>query len=158
MVPMRKALLLFVVLGLAGSGWAADPIIGTWKLNIAKSKFPSTQLTLKEQTEVYRGIGNGQIELTYTSVNKDGASTLEVFIFPAQGGTADVVKGAVAGRSYVETKIGPNEWYATCLENGKQVFVLHKVFGKDGKTYTKTSRSLDEQGNSLEYFLVLEKQ
>jgi hypothetical protein len=36
---MRKAMLLLAVFGLAGSLWAADPIIGTWKLNIAKSKF-----------------------------------------------------------------------------------------------------------------------
>lgn len=115
---MKKMLLLLVVFALAGSLWAADPIIGTWKMNPAKSKFPSPQLTQKEQTEVYREIGNGRIELTYRSINNDGALTLEVFIFPAQGGTAEVVKGANAGRSYIETKINSNEWYATCLENG----------------------------------------
>jgi hypothetical protein len=35
---MRKAMLLLVVLGLAGSLWAADPLIGTWKL----ATFPAT--------------------------------------------------------------------------------------------------------------------
>ena len=155
---MRKTLLLLAVLGLAGSLWAGDPIIGTWKMNPAKSKFPSPQLTQKEQTEVYREIGNGQIELTYRSINSDGALTVEVFIFPAKGGAAEVVKGANGGKSYIEIKINPNEWYATCLENGKQLWVLHKAISKDGKTLAKTSREIDEQGNFLEYHLVLEKQ
>jgi hypothetical protein len=135
-----------------------DPIIGTWKLNVAKSKFPSPQLTFKEQTEVYREIGNGQIELTYQSINKDGALSLEVFIFPAQGGVADLVKGETSGRSYIETKIAPNEWYATCLEDGKQLYVLRKVISKDGNTLVKTPGSVDDQGNSLDLYLVLEKQ
>jgi hypothetical protein len=135
-----------------------DPIIGTWKLNVAESRFPSPQLTFKEQTEVYRDIGNGQIELTYNSINKDDSLTYEVFVFPAQGGTATLVKGAVAGRSYIETKIAPNEWYATCLEDGKQLYVLHKVISKDGKTLVKTPGSVDDQGNSLELYLVLERQ
>ena len=39
MFPMGRALLLLAVVGLAGSLLAADPIIGTWKLNISKSKF-----------------------------------------------------------------------------------------------------------------------
>ncbi len=36
---MRKALLFFAVLGLAGSLWGADPLIGTWKLNVSKSNY-----------------------------------------------------------------------------------------------------------------------
>ena len=82
---MRKALLFLAVLGLASSLWAADPIIGSWKVNIAKSKFPSPQSAPEEQTEVYRETGDGQIELTYRSSNKDGSSDLEVIVFPANG-------------------------------------------------------------------------
>jgi hypothetical protein len=32
---MRKAMLLLAVLGFVGLLWAADPFVGTWKLNIA---------------------------------------------------------------------------------------------------------------------------
>jgi hypothetical protein len=34
---MRKAMLWIVVFGLVGTLWAADPFIGTWKRNVAKS-------------------------------------------------------------------------------------------------------------------------
>ena len=55
--PMRKVMLFLIVFALAGSLWAADPIIGTWKLNISKSKFRSgQQVTAKARTDVYREI------------------------------------------------------------------------------------------------------
>ena len=135
-----------------------DPIIGTWKLNVARSRFPSPQFTFKQQTEVYQEIGDGRIELTYKSIDINGASTLEVFVFPAQGGAADVLKEQIAGRSYIETKINPNEWLATCLEGGKQLYVLRKLISKDGRTLIKTPGSTDEQGNSPDLYLVLERQ
>ena len=34
---MRKAMILLAVFGLVGLLWGADPLVGTWKLNIAKS-------------------------------------------------------------------------------------------------------------------------
>ena len=54
---MRMALLFFAVLGLAGSLWAADPIIGTWKLNVEESTFNEyRQEPSEEIIEVYREI------------------------------------------------------------------------------------------------------
>ena len=47
--------ILALVLAMAVAAMAADPAEGTWKLNVAKSKFPlSQQATPKEQTVVYR--------------------------------------------------------------------------------------------------------
>ena len=68
---MRKALLLLAVLGLMSSLWAADPIIGTWKLNIAKSKLPPDMSNIKELSFVIREIGD-DYELVTTGVQKDG--------------------------------------------------------------------------------------
>ena len=36
---MRKLLVLLCALGLAGALYATDPFSGTWKLNLAKSKY-----------------------------------------------------------------------------------------------------------------------
>jgi len=57
---MKKVMLLVAVFGLVGSLWAADPLIGTWKLNVAKSKFSADFLAFekavapKESTLVIR--------------------------------------------------------------------------------------------------------
>ena len=90
---MRKFILLLAVFGLAGSLWAADPIIGTWKLNIEKSKFPPNDTPPKEQTETYRELNGDQIELTWKNIDRDGSSSLTVMTYPIQGGAAKNQKG-----------------------------------------------------------------
>ena len=60
---MRKLMLLLAVLGLVGTLLAADPLLGTWKLNAAKSKFSPILLALekdvapKETTMVIQNLG-----------------------------------------------------------------------------------------------------
>ena len=46
---MRYAKLVFVLLAVAGALVAADPFVGTWKVNPTKSKF-KTSAAPKEQT------------------------------------------------------------------------------------------------------------
>jgi len=45
--------------------WAADPIIGTWKLDVAESTFSSAMQDVppKELVEVIREVEGGRIEL-----------------------------------------------------------------------------------------------
>ncbi len=136
---MRKALLLFAVFGLADSLWAADPIIGAWKLNVAKSTIPPSESSPKGQTEIYREIDADQIELSVTITQKDGSVVSGKLTWPKQGGTVKVVAGQEPkGRSYVEILIAPGDWYAAALDNGKQSGFIHKTISKDGKTMTQT--------------------
>ena len=148
---MRKALLLLAVLGLTSSLWAADPIIGTWKLNVEKSTFNQyRQEPSEEIIEVYREIENNQIELTLPAGS--------VLTWPVQGGIVNikVMKGD-SSRSYVQTRIGPDEWLVTVMEDGKQIRTRHKKISKDGKTMRQTYRGLHE-GYSFEMLDVYEKQ
>ena len=55
---------------------ATDPLIGTWKLNVSKSKFPPAQPAPKELTETYREIKGGLIDFTYEAVRVDGTKEL----------------------------------------------------------------------------------
>ena len=155
---MKKAMLVLAVFALAGSLWAADPIIGTWKLNIAKSKFaPSTQAAMKEGTHVVRELGADQFELTETQTRTDSSSTSYRFTWPQKGG---VLKSEILaeGTSSIVTIIEPGEWYTTNLRNGKQVSTLHTVISKDGKTMRVTTKATDAQGKPYEVLRVLEKQ
>jgi hypothetical protein len=148
---MRKALLLFAVLGLAGPLWAADPIIGTWKLNIAKSKFSPVLLALqkqeapKERTEVYRELDNGQIEF---GINRS-------YTWPRQGGAAKVPKDYPY--AVIEMLIAPGEWYAIFLKDGIQARVIHKIVSKDGNTMTQTTNVV-LFGQTIEEITVYDKQ
>ncbi len=157
--PAVFSLATIVVLAFATAAIAADPIIGTWKLNVAKSKFASEgPQTPKEGMETYRAVGGDQIELTYTRTMKDGTSFLIKGQWPGQGGAVKVLEGAPEGVSWVETLISWGDWYVTRMQNGKQVGMMHKTLSKDGKTMIQTSRFMDAQGKLVEEVYVLDRQ
>jgi hypothetical protein len=155
---MRKAMLLLAVFALVGTLWAADPIIGTWKLNIAKSKFsPILQAMMKqpspiEKTEVYREVNTDLIELS------DGSPTSDRWTWPHQGGIINRQPPLSEEMSYVETLIELGHWYVTVLQNGKQVILIHKTFSKDGRTMRQTLTGTDPQGKPFEQILVFDRQ
>jgi hypothetical protein len=159
-IPMRKALLIFAVLGLAGSLWAADPRVGMWKLNAAKSKFPAeAQAIPKEATIVIRELDEEQLEFAITGTRRDGSPMLEKSLEPQQGGVVKGIEPAPAqGRVLIHTVIGPGDFYSTILQEGKQIAVWHWVVSHDGKTMLVTIKGTDAQGKSYERVALFEKQ
>jgi hypothetical protein len=151
-------MLLIAVLGLAGSLWAADPIIGTWKLNISKSKFSPIVLAMKnqpspkEETEVYREVDTDLIEFS------DGTPTSDKWTWSRQGGVAKRQPPLSKERSYVETLIEPGHWYVTVMENGKQIGTIHKTISKDRKTMRQTLKGVDPNGKPFEQIQVFDRQ
>ena len=90
---MRRYLtiiLLFSVLSFSVTLRAADPIIGTWELNIAKSKYPPNEKPPRKLTETYREIDEGRIELIYEGIEEDGTIFLFKAAWPAEGGLASI--------------------------------------------------------------------
>ena len=153
MPPAHRALVIFV---LTTSLWAADPIVGTWKLNVAKSQMPLADTALKDQTEIYRELAGGEVELTFTRTLANGSSEASKFTWPAQGGAAKILEGNYPeGSSFVEIAIKPGEWYVAYMLNGQQLGIMHKVIIKD--TMRETIRGSDPQGKPIEYFLVLDR-
>jgi hypothetical protein len=164
---MRKAMFFLAVFALAAPLWAADPIIGTWKLNVektrelnsGKSQNPESAAdTIKEQTEVYRNLDSERIEITLTRTRTDGTSSVSKLVWPAQGGAVTFLQGDPRGRSLVETLIAPGEWYVTYMREGKQYMTLHKAVSKDGKTLRQTFKYLDRDGKLLEGTTIYDKQ
>ena len=153
---MRKIVFILIILCLPTTLWAADPIIGTWKLNIAKSKYPLGKEPPKEQTETYRELADGYIELTDTNIDKDGLYSQLVLTYPTQGGIAKVLKGDLP-LTIVQIRVSQNEWYVTFLRDGKQNGIRHKQISNDGKILRQTVRYLDRDGQ-FESLLIYEKQ
>jgi len=86
---MHKTIMLLAAFGFAGSLWAADPIIGTWKLNTAKSRFSAAilrnQAPLKEAIMTIREVDD-QIDIIYKGTRTDGSPVLQQSTFPREGG------------------------------------------------------------------------
>jgi len=156
---MRKVIfLLIIILFLASNLWAADLIIGTWKLNLAESKFPATEVMPKERTEVYRELDVDQMEFTATGIEANGSPISFKATWPQQGGTVDILQGGDEKTSYIETLIEPGDWYVTVMQNGKQIGVIHKTFSKDGKRMRQTYRGTDAQDNPFERLSLYDRQ
>jgi hypothetical protein len=163
---MPKAVHFLTVFALAGSLWAADPIIGKWKLNIAKSKLRSgQQVTAKERTDVYREIEGGQIEWTRTEIRTDGSLSSSRLIWPQQGGIVilllpgkEPVTKTPEGESIIETLIEPGNWCITRLRDAKQRSVYQKIVSNDGKMLSVSVKGYDEQGKPYESLTVYDKQ
>ena len=152
---MRKIMLLLAFVFLSDSLWAADPIIGTWVMNFAKSKgTEGMDSPAKEITMVYSEKDPGLIEIDVKRVFMDGTSDSDVLTFPAQGGVAlsqDMPKGI----SFFEIYLGPGEWCGIYIEDGKQIVSRHKIVSDDGKTLKQTIRSIfddDGEGPKIEVF------
>ena len=153
---MRKAVLLLAILGLTSSLWAADPIIGTWKLNVEESSLTSTrQGSSGESTEVYREIDGDQIELerspsgTVVTWSRQGGIAHSTWQSPTQ---------STEGNWLVQTLVAPGEWYVTYIENHKQIGFIHKIVSNDGRTMTQTMNFINDQGGFTEQVRVFEKQ
>lgn len=156
---MRKVIFfLIIILAVPGTLWAADPIIGTWKLNLAESKFPATEALPKERTEVYRELDVDQMEFIATGTDANGSPILFKGTWPQQGGNVKILEGGNEGISYVETLIEPGNWYVTVIQNGRQTGVIHKTISKDGKRMRQTYRSTDARGNPFERLSLYDRQ
>ncbi|MBN1831664.1 MAG: hypothetical protein JW896_06085 [Deltaproteobacteria bacterium] len=155
---MNKVILFLAVIGVTNPVWAVDPIIGTWKLNLAESKFPATEVMPKERTEIYRELDVDLIEFEATGTEANGSPISFKATWPQQGGTVDILQGGNEETSYIETLIEPGDWYVTVLQNGKQVGVIHKTFSQDGKRMRQTYTSTDAQGNPFERLSVYDRQ
>jgi hypothetical protein len=141
-----------------------DPRIGTWKLNVAKSKFsPAFSAVMqqpppKEETIVYRALGIDEYEMTMTGVLTDGKPLAVKANVPRQGGTVKILQGELPpGLSVVATMLDSNNSYATFMMNGRQLFLGQSIVSKNGKTMRVTDTGTDAQGKPFEHLLVFDK-
>ena len=142
-----------------------DPRLGTWKLDVAKSRFSAAWLAVmkqaapKETTVLFRELGTDEFEMTITGALTDGKPIAVKNTFPRQGGAVKIQEGALpGGMTVVSTRIDPNNSYATYMLNGKQVFVGQSVISKNGNSMRITTRGMDAQGKPFEQLAVFAKQ
>jgi hypothetical protein len=136
----------------AAAAMAADPMAGTWKLNVAKSTIQPGPTAPKELTQVIRILGD-QVEVVLKGTQTDGSPISINGTTPKQGGVSKPLQGSLTeGFIYVQTVIDAYNGFGTILMDGKQVQVRHTVISKDGKTMTVTYKGI------LEDLYIFDKQ
>jgi hypothetical protein len=133
---------------------AADPNMGTWKLNEAKSKIsPGTG---KNTTVIYAAAGD-KVKITVDGVDPDGKPVHSEWTGMFDGkdypATGDPVSDA---RSY--KRVNDRTLAMTGKKDGKAVLTVNIVVAPDGKTRTVTAKGTDAKGNKYTSVSVYDKQ
>ena len=138
----------------AGPAFAADPIVGTWKLNVAKSKFGTGQ-EMKASTRVYSE-ANGVYTLDQKLTGADGKE----ISYRVQYSDGKDVKQDTSGPldTTHAKKIDANTWDFELKKDGKVVGHVHRVVSADGKTLTVHNTGMMISGVTGDQTLVFDKQ
>ncbi|PYJ53482.1 MAG: hypothetical protein DME82_13970 [Verrucomicrobia bacterium] len=133
--------------------FAANPQMGTWKLNEAKSKLvpgmgKNTTVTYAEQKD--------KIKITVDGVGKDGKPTHSVWIGKFDG-KAYPVKGNLPYNSVAYKVVNDRTNDITVMKDGKIGWTGQITVAADGKSRTVTINGTDANGKKFKGKAVYDK-
>jgi hypothetical protein len=137
----------------AAASFAANPHIGTWKLNEAKSKLvpgmgKNTTVTYAEQKD--------KIKITVDGVDKDGKPTHSVWLGKFDG-KAYRVKGNLPYNSVAYRVVNDRTNDITAMRDGKIGWTGQITVAADGKSRTVTINGTDANGKKFKGKAVYDK-
>jgi hypothetical protein len=156
MQTIFKTLTVGAILAIGmSSALAADAVVGTWKLNLAKSTF-SPGPAPKSQTRVYSESAQGTTVMvkTTTADGKDSSTTLtykeDGKSYPASG-TPDFDMVSV-------TRVDAFVTHSTQMKAGATVGTAVRTVSKDGKTLTFAQKITHADGVKFNDVSVYDRQ
>ena len=154
---LRVAVLGVVVVGVSAVqliAQATDPVVGTWELNVGKSKF-SPGPAPKSETRTYVVSGK-DIMGTAKGVDSEGKTVAVEWTLNEDGkdrpvtGTPDIDMLSIK-------RIDSHTVESTHKRAGKVVATARRTVSKDGKTMTITTKGTNAKGEAINNVQVFEK-
>ncbi len=151
---MQKLVSAVVFAAFAGTLFAQDPFVGTWKLDTAKTRYEAgtpakdVTLTIAEQGD--------DLQVTATGTNSDGSPLSVKYTVPKKGGAGQVQEGPYDAIN--SKRVSANVRENTYMKNGKEVATRRSVVSRDGKTLRTTVKGTGTQGEAVAGTDVYEKQ
>jgi len=157
--PQFVAVAIFVVV-LFSSGVAlaqSDAFVGTWQLNVAKSKF-DTGTARKSETRIVESSPYG-MKVSVERTNADGSNQQFNYTTNFDGKAHHITGAAPYGADDILVTLGAaNTLSFTLTKHGKVVGSGTSVVSADGKTLTLTSKGTDASGKTTSSVAVYDKQ
>jgi hypothetical protein len=152
---ITSAVCLVVGLVLLGthtiSGQASDPRIGTWKLNLAKSKFAATPP--KSIIRVYEDRKGGTVFSTITTTPASGAAAVMLVLYKLDGKEyPQVPLAAETTNVVIQRLVDAHTVEGVQKRDGKVVGGFTQVVSADGKTLTYTPKDAQGQPTGTQVF------
>jgi len=161
-----RSRLFFGVLLVASVVAVSSPVVaqvpdawtGTWKLNLAKSKYEPANLAPKSQTVKTEAVAGGGMKVTTDAVDAQGKATHQEVTTMFDGKPADLRGAADANTTRVYRRIDNRNWEFVTSVGGKVTTTTHTVIAADGKSRTNTTTGKNAQGVTVNNVAVYEKQ
>ena len=144
-----------VVLSVATSAQAPDPLVGTWKLDVAKSTYKPGPAP-KSATVVITPAGKG-LKIDIDAVGGDG-KPMKWMYANERDGKETPVTGNPAYDAVMVAQNSPTEGTITYKKGGKTIATAKTSLSKDGKTLTVTTTGTDPMGQAMNNVALYTKQ
>jgi hypothetical protein len=136
--------------------YAADNQVGTWKLNLAKSKYDPANLAPKSTTARFVADGDG-IKATVDTV--DFENKMIHYEFTAKYDGKDYpIKGDPTRDSISYKRIDDYTFESVSKKAGKVTVTTRFVYARDGKSRTLTTTGTNDKGQKVNNTTVWDKQ
>ncbi len=135
-----------------------DVWLGTWKLNLAKSKYEPANLAPKSQTVKREAMAGGGMMATADTVDAQGKATHAEVMSMFDGKPSDVKGAADANTTRVYKRIDSRSYEYVQSVSGKVTTTVRVVISADGKTATTTTTGKNTQGQTVNNVTVSDKQ
>ena len=154
MIKTRIAVMALVLsFAMTIASFAANPQMGTWKLNEAKSKLVPGMGKNATVTYVEH---NDKIRITVDGVDKDGKPTHSVWIGKFDG-KAYPLKGSSSLSAVAYRTVNDRTNDITALKDGKMMWSGKITVAPDGKSRTVTTNGTDPNGKKFSGKAVYDK-
>jgi len=144
-----------LILGMAAATAAPDSLVGTWKLNVARSTF-SPGPAFVSQTRNYAETPQGLL-LTITTTTVGGKTSTASMTFKYDG-KPHVMAGNADFDSVSVTRVDAFTTSSTQLKAGKSVGTGLRTVAKDGKTMTYEQKGTHVDGVKYHDVLFYDRQ
>jgi hypothetical protein len=158
---MRKvfSLALFaLVITTAVSAWGADNSLGTWKANMAKSKYTPAPWPVKSLT-VTREAAPGGVKVTNSGMRTDGSAINSTYTATYDGSSSEVT-GEGSPYDSISVKQGDANTFTYEAKHSKTKYRASGriVISANGKTMTANASGVDADGKPMTLKIVYDKQ
>jgi hypothetical protein len=155
-LALLNAALMLPLTCVLGADMAVDPAVGTWTLDLAKSKLDPNEPAIKSSVRTYTATSDG-LKVSIHSVGADGTAhdTSSTFTYD---GKPHPVSGTTDYDTIAVTRVGTSESKTELIMAGKVVGHLTRVVSKDGKTMTVTVDETNAKGAKIHEVTVYVRQ
>ncbi len=136
------------------SAQGADPRVGSWHLNVAKSKY-SPGPAPKSQMLKIEAAGKGE-KVTSETISATGDKTVTEYTAEFDG-KPHPLKGSAVADMVTLKRVDSNTTERVDSKGGKTMATYHRVVSTDGKTMTVTIKGTNAQGQAISNVIVFEK-